>query len=138
MEERDQKQVEFEDMSTALQSIVIERERILYPGKNLGSANGHSKNISEFMTDKMNDQTKAKNERLFRLETKIKELQDHVAKANDENNNYSNQMIKEYEIFQKARETELKQGLAAYADCHIDFYKKVSCIQIFGVHFTYG
>jgi sorting nexin-4 len=34
-------------------------------------------------------------------------------------------MIKEFEIFQKAREAELKQGLAAYADCHIDFYKKV-------------
>jgi sorting nexin-4 len=111
-------------MSTTLQSVVLERERILYPGKNLGASN--SKNISEFMTDKMNDQTRAKNERLFRLETKIKELQDNVAKANDENNNYSNQMIKEYEIFQKARESELKQGLAAYADCHIDFYKKVS------------
>lgn len=33
--------------------------------------------------------------------------------------------MKEFEIFQKAREIELKQGLAAYADCHIDFYKKV-------------
>lgn len=47
-----------------------------------------------------------------------------MAKANDENNNYSNQMIKEYQIFKRAKEAELKQGLAAYADCHIDFYKK--------------
>lgn len=122
MEERDQKQVEFEDMSSALQNSVLERERILYPGKNLGSS---SKNITEFMTDKMNDQTKAKNERIYRIESKIKELQESVAKANDDNNNYSNQMMKEYEIFQKARESELRQGLAAYADCHIDFYKKV-------------
>lgn len=121
LEERDQKQVEFEDMSSALQNSVLERERILYPGKNLGSS---SKNITEFMTDKMNDQTKAKNERIYRIENKIKELQENVAKANDENNNYSNQMMKEYEIFQKAREAELRQGLAAYADCHIDFYKK--------------
>jgi sorting nexin-4 len=36
-------------------------------------------------------------------------------------------MIREFDIFQRARETELKQGLAAYADCHIDFYKKVIC-----------
>lgn len=118
--ERDQKQVDFEDMSTSLQAIMLEKERILHPNK--GSAN---MNISEFMTDKMNDHNRARNERLFRLDTKIKELEENVAKANDDNNSYSSQMIKEYDIFQRAREIELKQGLTAYADCHIDFYKKV-------------
>ncbi|KAI7892498.1 uncharacterized protein EV154DRAFT_537471 [Mucor mucedo] len=117
--ERDQKQVDFEDMSTSLQAIMLEKERILHPNK--GSAN---MNISEFMTDKMNDHNRARNERLFRLDTKIKELEENVAKANDDNNSYSSQMIKEYDIFQRAREIELKQGLTAYADCHIDFYKK--------------
>ncbi|KAI8080173.1 uncharacterized protein B0P05DRAFT_579104 [Gilbertella persicaria] len=112
--ERDQKQVQFEDLSTALQSIVLERERVLYPGKNLGHGPHHSGTITEFMTDKMMDNGRARHER----------LQEEVAKANDENNQYSNQMVKEFEIFQKARESELKQGLAAYADCHIDFYKK--------------
>ncbi|KAI8372000.1 hypothetical protein EDC96DRAFT_439166, partial [Choanephora cucurbitarum] len=112
--ERDQKQVQFEDVSTALQSIVLERERVLYPGKNLGHGIQHAGAITEFMTDKMMDQGRAKSER----------LEEQVAKANDENNFYSNQMVKEFELFQKARETELKQGLAAYADCHIDFYKK--------------
>lgn len=118
--ERDQKQVDFEDMSTALQAIMLEKERILHPNKHLGGGN-----ISEFMTDKMNDHNRAKNERLFRLDAKIKELEESVAKANDDNNSYSSQMMKEYDIFQKAREFELKQGLTAYADCHIDFYKKV-------------
>ncbi|KAI8380192.1 hypothetical protein BD560DRAFT_453284 [Blakeslea trispora] len=130
--ERDQKQVQFEDVSTALQSIVLERERILYPGKNLGHGIQHTGAITEFMTDKMMDQGRAKSERVLRLESKIKEvmslaentLEEQVAKANDENNFYSNQMVKEFEIFQRAREIELKQGLAAYADCHIDFYKK--------------
>lgn len=128
--ERDQKQVDFEDASTALQSIVLERERILYPGKNMGTTVGM--NITELMTDKMSDTSKTRNERVLRLESKIKEFQDQVAKANDVNNSYSSQMIKEFEIFQRAREAELKQGLAAYADCHIDFYKKVShgsCVQ---------
>ncbi|OAC98009.1 hypothetical protein MUCCIDRAFT_150586 [Mucor lusitanicus CBS 277.49] len=120
--ERDQKQVDFEDASTALQSIVLERERILYPGKNMGTTVGM--NITELMTDKMSDTSKTRNERVLRLESKIKEFQDQVAKANDVNNSYSSQMIKEFEIFQRAREAELKQGLAAYADCHIDFYKK--------------
>lgn len=118
--ERDQKQVEFEELSTSLQAIMVEKERVLHPYKQQGAG----ANIAELMTDKMNDHHRAKNERVFRLESKIKELEESVAKANDDNNSYSNQMIKEYEIFQRTRQTELKQGLSAYADCHIDFYKK--------------
>lgn len=120
LQERDQKQVEFEELSNTLQTIMIEKDRILHPYKQ----HGGGANIAELMTDKMNDHQRAKNERVFRLESKIKELEDSVAKANDDNNSYSNQMIKEYDIFESARQTELKQGLNAYADCHIDFYKK--------------
>lgn len=58
-------------MSTNLQTIVLERERILYPGKNLGAAN---MNISELMTDKMSDINRTKNERVMRLENRIKEV----------------------------------------------------------------
>jgi sorting nexin-4 len=58
-------------MSTALQSVVLERERLLYPGKNLGS---HT-NISDFMTDKMADAGRARSERVIRLESKIKEVE---------------------------------------------------------------
>ncbi|KAI7897773.1 uncharacterized protein BX663DRAFT_490602 [Cokeromyces recurvatus] len=112
--ERDQKQVNFEDVSAALQSIVLERERLLYPGKNLGRAAAGNMNITDIMQDKMSDNGKARTER----------LQDEVTKANDISNKYSSQMMKEYEIFKKSKEIELKQGLAAYADCHIDFYKK--------------
>jgi sorting nexin-4 len=71
--ERDQKQVNFEDMSTALQSVVLERERLLYPGKNLGNHTS-GMNISEFMTDKMADAGRARSERVIRLESKIKEV----------------------------------------------------------------
>ncbi|KAI9486256.1 MAG: Phox homologous domain-containing protein, partial [Benjaminiella poitrasii] len=110
--ERDQKQVNFEEVSTALQNLVLERERLLYPSK--PSAASGSMNITDIMQDKMSDNGKARNER----------LQEEVTKTNDTSNKYSNQMIKEYEVFKKAKEIELKQGFAAYADCHIDFYKK--------------
>jgi sorting nexin-4 len=59
-------------MSTDLQSIVLERERALYPGKNLGSTSGM--NITEFMTDKMTDMGKARSEKVIRLEFKIKQV----------------------------------------------------------------
>ncbi|CAO3675973.1 unnamed protein product [Rhizopus stolonifer] len=103
--ERDKKQIAFENMSTELQGIVLERERALYPGKDLGS-------------------TSARSEKIVRLENKIKQLGQQVAKATDENNNYSTQMMKEFELFKETKETELKQSLAAYADCYIEFYEK--------------
>jgi sorting nexin-4 len=53
-------------------------------------------------------------------------LQDEVTRANDESNGFSNQVVKEFEVFQKTKTLELKQGLIAYADCHINFYQKVT------------
>lgn len=103
--ERDKKQITFENMSTELQGIVLERERALYPGKDLGS-------------------TSARSEKIVKLENKIKQLGQQVAKATDENNNYSTQMMKEFILFKETKETELKQSLAAYADCYIEFYEK--------------
>ncbi|KAG1453310.1 hypothetical protein G6F56_007607 [Rhizopus delemar] len=119
---RDHKQITFENMSTDLQTIVFERERTLSPGKNFGNNSGM--NITEFMTDKMTDNGRARSEKVIRLEFKIRQLEECVAKANDENNHYSSQMIKEFELFKQAKEMELKQSLAAYADSHIEFYKK--------------
>lgn len=37
-------------------------------------------------------------------------------------------MIKEFKVFQKTKTLELKQGLLAYADCHIEFYEKGTAI----------
>ncbi|KAI8875935.1 hypothetical protein K501DRAFT_309394, partial [Backusella circina FSU 941] len=116
---RDQKQVDFEELSSNLQSLTAERERLLDPSKSNANMG-----IAEFMADKMNDTGRGKSERIIRLELRINQLQKQVIKANDDNNRYSEQIIKECEIFQKTGQRELKQGLASYADCHIDYYKK--------------
>ncbi|KAI8887520.1 Phox-like protein, partial [Backusella circina FSU 941] len=101
--ERDQKQVDFENLSANLQSVILEREKILYPGKR------------DYVTDKVKPEPK----------TFISfKLQDQVAKANDTNNTYSTQMAQEFDLFQETTRCELKDGLLAYSDCHIDFYKK--------------
>ncbi|KAI8086409.1 Phox homologous domain-containing protein [Halteromyces radiatus] len=127
LRERDQKQVDFEELSSYLQRLTQDRERLLHPGQHL--AGGPSLNISEFMADKMsemkgNNLTQTRRERLTRLQFKLEELERDVSLANDANNSFSSQMIQEYDIFQKTRVVELKQGLAAYADCHVDFYQK--------------
>lgn len=82
MIERDQKQVDFEDMSQALQVVTLERERILYPGKNLGGdGTTAAPRISDFMTDKMNDSNRARNERVFRLESKMNEVRCRISRG---------------------------------------------------------
>lgn len=53
-------------------------------------------------------------------------MKEEVTRANDDSNGFSNQVVKEFEVFQKTKTLELKQGLIAYADCHIEFYQKVT------------
>lgn len=48
-----------------------------------------------------------------------------MTQANDESNKFSSQVVKEFGLFQKTKIMELKQGLLAYADCHIAFHEKV-------------
>jgi sorting nexin-4 len=69
LDTRDQKQVDFEELSSNLQSLTAERERLLDPSK------AHSNmGIAEFMADKMNDTGRGKSERIIRLEVKISQV----------------------------------------------------------------
>ncbi|KAG1162585.1 hypothetical protein G6F37_002027 [Rhizopus arrhizus] len=97
---RDQKQLDFEELSRYLDQAALEKERILHPKFN------DRANIAEYVTDKIN------------------ELQEEVTQANDESNKFSSQVVKEFGLFQKTKIMELKQGLLAYADCHIAFHEK--------------
>ncbi|KAI9279420.1 hypothetical protein BC943DRAFT_331794 [Umbelopsis sp. AD052] len=128
---RDQKQVDFEELSNYLQHTIQERERTMYPGRKLGDR--PAVNITGFLTDKVNEargvnMVQARQEKLERLEHKISELQDEVAKSNDVSNMFSNQVMKEFQVFEKAKTAELKNGLLDYAESHIDFFKQGASI----------
>ncbi|KAI8328053.1 hypothetical protein BC941DRAFT_445716 [Chlamydoabsidia padenii] len=125
LQQCDQKQLDFEALSTYLQQLGLERERLLHPGQQMGG----TPSVSDFMADKMSEMKgnklpQTRKERLTRLQFKLEQLEQDVSLANDANNTYSNQMIKEYHTFQQTRVVELKQGLAAYADCRVDFFRK--------------
>lgn len=77
LQERDQKQMNFEDLSTYLQRLTQDRERLLHPGQHFGGS--ASLNISDFMADKMgemkgNNLTQTRRERLTRLQFKLEEV----------------------------------------------------------------
>ncbi|KAI8390905.1 uncharacterized protein BYT42DRAFT_554859 [Radiomyces spectabilis] len=124
---RDQKQMDFEELSAYLQQAIAERERTLYPRHHVG--NRGMVTITDFVTDKINevrgiDMQRARREKLSRLEAKITELQDEVARTNDISDEFSAQVIRDFSVFENRKTDELKQGLAAYADCHIEFFQK--------------
>lgn len=134
---RDQKQLDFEELSNYLQQTIHERERTQFPGRKYndrgGSVVGGGMQITEYVTDKINEvrgvnMEKLRREKLSNLERRINELREEVTKANDESNGFSSQVVKEFEVFQKTKTLELKQGLIAYADCHIAFYEKGTAI----------
>lgn len=74
---RDQKQVDFEELSAYLHRTIQEKERLRHPGRNIGGGGGL--NISEFVTDRLNevrgvDMQRARLEKIARLERRVKEV----------------------------------------------------------------
>lgn len=114
--------MDFEGLSAYLQQTVQDKERI--------TANDAT-NISELVVDKINevrgmDMERARREKLVRLEIKIKELQEEVVQTNDISHEFSEQVVDEFELFQQCKTNEIKRGLSAYVDAHVNFYQKVS------------
>ncbi|CAG8635798.1 12179_t:CDS:10, partial [Dentiscutata heterogama] len=119
---RDQKQVDFEDLSEYLQNALMERDNLINTGKS-------STGISSFLRETVDnikgvDQEQVKKERLQKLDAKIAELKKEVENSNDVSDQFSLEVAKEYEIFQTAKTIEMKDCLLAYADSHVEFYRQ--------------
>ncbi|CAB4409033.1 unnamed protein product [Rhizophagus irregularis] len=116
---RDQKQVDFEELSEYLQGALIEKENLVSTGKG-------STGLSSFLVDyiKNVDQEQAKKERLQKLDAKITELKREVESSNDISEKFSDEIVKEYEVFQNIKTVELKDSLLAYTDRHVEFYRQ--------------
>lgn len=71
---RDQKQVDFEELSGYWHKTIKQRDRILHPGRNMDGIS-----IQEYVTDKLNEvrgvnMEQARRDKLSRLERRIKEV----------------------------------------------------------------
>lgn len=139
---RDQKQLDFEELSAYLSSVTSERDRLA-----AGLAAGPG--IGSYLKSKVDafrggDNDFGRDSKIVRLDAKIKEvricvsidrygllndddaqLQDAVSTAHDASNDFNNEVLREHSIFQKAKKAEMKELLTAYAEGQIAFYKKV-------------
>ncbi|SAL97912.1 hypothetical protein [Absidia glauca] len=121
---RDQKQLDFEELTDYLQSTLKEREKTMYPSRTDGGTN-----LTGFLTNKLNevrgaDSEKIRRERVLRLDDRIRELQDAIEQTHEVSDAFSDQVKKENEFFVRNNAIEMHDALETYTGAKIDFYEK--------------
>ncbi|KAI8343965.1 hypothetical protein BC941DRAFT_386306 [Chlamydoabsidia padenii] len=125
---RDQKQLDFEELTDYLQSTLKEREKTMYPSRTDSGGNG-GYNFTGFLTNKLNevrgaDSEKIRRERVLRLDDRIRELQDAIEQTHEVSDAFSDQVKKENEFFVRNNAIEMHDALETYTGAKIDFYQK--------------
>ncbi|PWN53031.1 hypothetical protein IE53DRAFT_325606 [Violaceomyces palustris] len=130
---RDSKQLDFEELTDYLSGVVSERDRLASLSSPHGAGHGHGgvrgAGIGGFIKDKVDslrgiDEERTRVERMQRLDGRIKELQDAVTSAHDTSQAFSNEVMREHEIFKLAKEQEMKEILSTYVDGQIELYTR--------------
>lgn len=126
---RDQKQMDFEELSDYLSNLTSERDRLSAVIN--GRAGSTGLGIGSYLKDRVDalrgaDDYASRVEKRTKLDKKIKELTDAVSVAHDTSDSFSEETLKEQKVFQRAKEAEMKEMLGALADGEIEFYKAVS------------
>ncbi|KAF9567044.1 lipid binding protein [Agrocybe pediades] len=123
---RDQKQLDFEELSDYLSGVTAERDRLAAVIS--GHAGSTGLGIGAYLKDRVDairgaDDDRSRVEKMRKLDAKIKELQDAVTTAHETSDAFSDETLREQTIFQHSKEAEMKEMLGNLADGQIEFYK---------------
>ncbi|KAF7793388.1 hypothetical protein EIP86_004500 [Pleurotus ostreatoroseus] len=123
---RDQKQMDFEELSDYLSGLTSERDRLAAVIS--GRAGSTGLGLGAYIKDKVDalrgaDDDRSRVEKMRKLDGKIKELQEAVTTAHETSDAFSEETLREQKIFQYAKESEMKEMLGNLADGQIEFYK---------------
>ncbi|KAH9944249.1 uncharacterized protein BXZ73DRAFT_87184 [Epithele typhae] len=123
---RDQKQMDFEELSEYLSNVTAERDRLAAVIS--GRAGSTGLGLGAYLKDRVDairgaDDDRSRVERMRKLDVKIKELQDAVQTAHETSDAFSDETLREQKVFQLTKEAEMKEMLGSYADGQIEFYK---------------
>ncbi len=128
---RDQKQLDFEELTEYLSGVVAERDRLASLSSPHGAGHGHGgvrgAGITGYLKDQMDslrgiDEERTRVERMQRLDGRIKELQDAVATSHDVSQAFSQQVTTEALMFEFAKQLEMKEMLGYYVDSKIELH----------------
>lgn len=123
---RDQKQLDFEELSDYLSGVTQERDRL--SAVISGHAGSTGLGLSAYLKDKVDslrgaDDDRSRVEKMRKLDIKIKELQDAVTTAHETSDAFSDETLREQTIFQYTKEAEMKEMLGNLAEGEIEFYQ---------------
>jgi len=123
---RDQKQLDFEELSDYLSGVTAERDRLAAIIS--GHAGSTGLGLGAYIRDRVDsirgaDDDRSRVEKMKKLDVKIKELQDAVTTAHETSDAFSDETLREQAVFQYAKESEMKEMLGNLADGEIEFYK---------------
>ncbi|KAF8078868.1 hypothetical protein FPV67DRAFT_1558076 [Lyophyllum atratum] len=123
---RDQKQLDFEELSDYLSGVTAERDRLAAVIS--GHAGSTGLGLGAYLKDRVDairgaDDDRSRVEKMRKLDIKIKELQDAVTTAHETSDAFSDETLREQAVFQFAKEAEMKEMLGNLADGQIEFYK---------------
>lgn len=115
---RDQKQLDFEELSDYLQSTTQDREKM---------DNG----VTSYITGKLNevrgaDPDKIKREKTVKLDERVRELKEAIDQTLQISTAFSEQVKKEDVFFNRNKSTEMFDVLRTYTEAKVDFYQDVS------------
>ncbi|KAI9497540.1 hypothetical protein BDB00DRAFT_805002 [Zychaea mexicana] len=121
---RDQKQLDFEELSDYLQQTIAERERTLHPRSGDGAYN-----IAGYFTGKINevrgaDADKIKREKVLRLDDRIRELQDAIEQTHEVSTAFSEQVRREDEFLARSKAEEMRVALGNYTESKVEFFQR--------------
>ncbi|KAJ7246325.1 nexin sorting protein [Mycena haematopus] len=123
---RDQKQLDFEELSDYLSGVTSERDRLAAVIS--GHAGSTGLGLGAYLKDRVDalrgaDDDRSRVEKMRKLDVKIKELQDAVTTAHETSDAFSDETLREQAVFQYSKEAEMKEMLGNLADGQIEFYK---------------
>ncbi|OAW00097.1 hypothetical protein PTTG_05942 [Puccinia triticina 1-1 BBBD Race 1] len=120
---RDQKQLDFEDLSSYLSNLTTERDRIAAGFSTNMGISSYLKEKLEFIRSGAETDT-SREAKIHKLDGKIKDLQEAVTSAHETSDQFNQEVIKELKVFQDSKAVELKEILNDLADGNISMYKK--------------
>lgn len=114
---RDQKQLDFEELSDYLQATTQDRDKM-------------DRGVASYITGKLNevrgaDPDKIKRERTVKLDERTRELKEAIDQTLQISTAFSNQVKKEDDLFNRNKSIEMYDVLKTYTEAKVDFYQDV-------------
>ncbi|MBW0545694.1 hypothetical protein O181_085409 [Austropuccinia psidii MF-1] len=120
---RDQKQLDFEELSSYLSNLTTERDRLAAGySAGLGLGSYLKEKIESF--SRANDYDSTREGKIHKLDTKIKDLEEAVTAAHETSDQFNQEVLKEHTNFQSGKRIELKEILTELSEGKIAMYKK--------------